>query len=101
MSPAHQHQTVVVWGAPAAGKTTVGRLIAAATGGRYLSMAELARTARRDGWLTAHEDAAGRHGVMDDAATPVLAAARAQRSRITARARRRRHRRRSAGRSRR
>ena len=54
----HFGQTLAVVGTPAAGKTTVARTIAAMTGGRYLSMAELNRVARRDGWLDADQFAA-------------------------------------------
>jgi adenylate kinase family enzyme len=63
MSAGEEQQTIAVLGPPAAGKTTVARLIAAAIHGRYLSIVELRRVARREGWLPA------------DDATPALVAA--------------------------
>lgn len=55
--PDHHGLTLAVVGTPAVGKTTVARLIAGTVGGRYQSMADLARVARRDGWLATGQGA--------------------------------------------
>jgi adenylate kinase family enzyme len=76
MSARPTDQTIAIVGTPSAGKTTLARKIAAAIGGRYLSMADLTRAARRDGWLTTDTEVhAGQRGVLNDGPAAVLAAA--------------------------
>ncbi|MEV4708219.1 hypothetical protein [Actinoplanes sp. NPDC049316] len=71
MNAEHDVQTVAVVGPPASGKTTVARLIAASTGGRYLNMPDLTQLADRESWLNTDAQPAGAH----DATVLVLAAA--------------------------